>query len=128
MRHLIYIHLAEGTLLVLSALGAFAEVALFVFVVEFSTASVGADKFAHVKHIFDLARDLDLLKLLLAQWTDRVPRQPLIQTWTADEALAITARCEIFQYICANGTNELLQNFLELGFSIIYGQFFQFVS
>ena len=74
MRHLVYIHLTEGTLLVLSAQGAFAEVALFIFVVEFSTASVGADKFAHVKHIFDLARDLDLLKLLLAQWTDRVPR------------------------------------------------------
>ena len=127
MSHLIYIHLAEGTLLVLRALRAFAEVALFVFVVEFSTASVGTGEFAHVKHIFDLARDLDLLKLLLAQWTDRVPRQPLIQAWTADEALAVTARCEVFQHICANGTNELLQNFFELGFSIIYGQFFQFV-
>ena len=119
--------MAEGTLLVLRALRAFAEVALFIFVVELGTASVGTVEFTHIEHIFDLARNFDLLKLLLAQRTDRVPRQPLVQTGTADEALAITARREVFQYICANRTHELLQNFFELRFSIIYCQFFQFV-
>ena len=70
MRHLVYIHLAEGTLLILSALGAVVEVTLFVFVGEVLPAAVGAIKLAHVENIFYLAGDLDLLKLLLAQRTD----------------------------------------------------------
>lgn len=125
--HLIDINRAEGTLLILSALGTVTEVALFVFVSKALAAAVGTRKFTHVKNVSNLSRYFHLLKLRLAQWTDRVPCQPLIKTGAADEALAITASSEVFQYIRANWTDELLQDLFELRFGTIYTEFSQFV-
>ena len=56
--------------MLLRALAAVAEVALFVLVGEGLAATVGTRKFAHVQDVSDLSRYLHLLELCLAQRTD----------------------------------------------------------
>ena len=119
--------LAEGALLLLCALRAGAEMTLAVLIGEAFSTAVGAAELAHVEHVHDLPRHLHLLELLLAERADRVPREPLVQTRAADEALAVAARREVLQHVRADGADELLQHFFELGLRVLDRQFFQLV-
>ena len=56
--------------MLLRALAAVAEVALFVFVGEDLAATVGTRKFTHVEDVSDLPRYFHLLELCLAQRAD----------------------------------------------------------
>lgn len=105
--------------MLLRALAAVAEVALFVLVGEGLAATVGTRKFAHVEDVSDLSRYLHLLEFCLAQRADRVASQPLIQAGTTDETFAIGTGGEVFQHVCADRADELLEHFFELWFRTI---------
>ena len=91
------------------------------------SALVGTSELTHVENIADLPRHLHLLEFLLAEGADTVAGEPLIQAWSADKCLAVSARCEVLQHVRADYTNELLENLFELGPRIFNSEFFQFV-
>ena len=123
-----YIYLAEWALLVLRALVARAEMPFTLLIGERFPALVRTAELAHVENVANLARNLHLLKLLLAHRTGRVSYQPSVEASSADKRLALTTRSVFFQHVCANRAQELLQHLFEFGQSIVCRQFLHFVG
>ena len=125
--HLTDVHLTEGAFLLLSALAARLEVSFTVLIREGVPAFVGAAELAHIENVSNLPRYLHLLEVLLAEGADGVVGQPLVQTRTTDQAFAVGARREIFQYVGTYWTHELLENLLEFWPRILGAKLFKFV-
>ena len=95
VRHLADIHLTEGTFLLLCTLTACRKVPLSVLISEDVPAPVWAIKLTHIENITYLSGYLHLLKLLLAERTNRVLSQPLTETRATDQAFAVGARRKV---------------------------------
>ena len=108
------VNLAKGTLLLLRTARARSEVPLFVLVVEGVSALVRTFKLADVEHVDHVPRHLHLPPFSLAVRTVAISGQPLGQTWSTNESLAIAALSDVFEYIRTDATDELLHDFLEL--------------
>ena len=108
------VNLAKGTLLLLRTARARSEVPLFVLVVESVSALVRTIKLADVQHVDHVPRHFHLPPFSLAVRTVAISGQPLSQTWSTNESLAIAALSDVFEYIRTDATDELLHDFLEL--------------
>ena len=102
--------------------------ALSIFVAKCFPAVIGTIKLAHVDQVVDVAGDLHLLELPFAVGAKTVPRQPLVQTRSANQCLAVCALCEVVQNIRANGACELQQHFFEFRLCVVNTQFLELVS
>ena len=128
VRHLTDIHLTKGTFLLFCALAARLKVPLTILITEGLPALVRAVELTHVENVPDLPRYLHLLKVCLAEGTDRVLCQPLTQTRTADQAFAVGARREIFQHVRTDWAHELLEDLLEFWPRVVYAQLLELIG
>jgi len=128
IRHLSYVHHAEGTFLLLSALSTFAEMAFSILVCKGPFATVRTGEFAHIEHVPYLPAHFDLLKVILTEWAGAFTSEPLVEASAADESFAPCTRGEVFQYIRADGAHELLDHFAELGLRTVNAKLFEFIS